>query len=124
MRLWLLALILSSVTLSALAQLLLKSGMSNDQIQDMLARGSPFETAWSVASNLQVIGGLGLYVLGAVIWLLVLAKVDVSFAYPFVGLGFILTMLLGWLILHEPVGAARLMGTLLVALGVYLVSIS
>jgi drug/metabolite transporter (DMT)-like permease len=116
------ALIIGSVMLSALAQLVLKSGMSSDHIQRVLAHGKLLETAWTVASNLYVIAGLSLYAFSAVVWLLVLARVDVSFAYPFVGLGFILTMLLGWLVLHEPVGISRLLGTLLVALGVYLIS--
>lgn len=70
----------------------------------------------------QVVGGLALYALGAIVWLFVLAKVDVSFAYPFVGLGFILTMLLGWWWLNEPVDLTRVVGTLLVASGVFLVS--
>jgi drug/metabolite transporter (DMT)-like permease len=63
-----------------------------------------------------------MYVLGAGLWLLVLSKVDVSLAYPFVGLGFIMTMLLGWLFLHEGVGVERIIGTLLIAGGVVLVS--
>ena len=54
--------------------------------------------------------------------ILVLAKVDVSLAYPFVGVGFIVTMVLGWLLLQEPVGLTRITGTLLVAIGAYLVA--
>jgi multidrug transporter EmrE-like cation transporter len=118
----LLLLILGSVTLSALAQILLKLGMSNASIQRSLSSGDWFDGLGAAALNLQVIGGLALYTLGAVVWLLVLARVDVSVAYPFVGLGFILTMLLGWLLLQEPVGLTRVIGTALVVLGVYLVA--
>jgi len=120
----LLVLIIGSVSLSALAQLFLKLGMSDHTVQQALGQGSSYEAIRTVVSNLHVLAGLALYALGAAVWLLVLAKVDVSFAYPFVGLGFILTMLLGWLLLAEPVGAARVTGTMLVALGVYLVSTS
>lgn len=118
----LLGLILSSVALSAIAQLMLKLGMSSTAIQQAFGYGHPLQAAWVVATNLQVITGLGLYVLGAVIWLLVLAQVEVSFAYPFVGVGFIFTMLLGWGVLGESLGTARLAGTLLVVAGVWLIS--
>ena len=119
-----LGLILGSVALSAIAQLFLKLGMSSVVVQQALGQGQPLQAAWVVATNLQVLAGLCLYALGAVLWLLVLARVDLSFAYPFVGIGFILTMVLGWWVLGESLGSARLAGTLLVVTGVWLVSSS
>lgn len=63
-----------------------------------------------------------MYSISAIVWLMVLAKLDISLAYPFVGLVFILTMLLGFFVLREPVGIIRIIGTLLVVAGVMLVS--
>lgn len=119
-----LGLILGSVALSAIAQLFLKLGMSSVVVQQALGQGHPLQAVWAVASNFQVVVGLSLYALGAVLWLLVLARVDLSFAYPFVGIGFIFTMVLGWWVLGESLGSARLAGTLLVVVGVWLVSSS
>ena len=110
-------LILASVALSALAQLALKAGTggaarSRDAGSELLAMAqSPF-----------VIGGLALYGLGAVLWLFVLARAPLSLAYPFVGLGFILTMLAGSLVLGEQLTAGRIAGTLLIACGCVLVA--
>ena len=115
-------LIITCVTLSALSQMVMKIGMSSPQIQTALANGFKLGTAWDVVTNLYVVLGLGMYVSGAGIWLLVLSKVDVSMAYPFVGLGFIMTMLLGWFFLQESIGPARISGTLLIAVGVVLIS--
>lgn len=117
-----LTLILGSVALSAIAQLLLKLGMSSSAIQSAIEQGRSLQIGWAAATNPQVVAGLGLYGLGAVVWLLVLARVDLSFAYPFVGLGMIVTMFLGWSVLGETLGPARLAGTLLVVAGVWLVS--
>ena len=118
-----LLLILSSVSLSALAQITLKSGMSTERIQQVMdSSGSTHELVLSIAHSPLVWLGLGMYFIGALVWLLVLARVDVSFAYPFVGLGFILTMLLGFLVLGEVIGVARIIGTLLVVCGVVLIS--
>jgi multidrug transporter EmrE-like cation transporter len=124
MSVGLLGLILGSVLLSAIAQLVLKLGMSSTSVQQALGQHDALRAIWSVATNWQVVGGLGLYALGAVVWLLVLARAEVSFAYPFMGIGFIATMLLGWAVLGEALGAARLSGTLLVVAGVWLVSTS
>ena len=80
------------------------------------------DAAWLVASNPWVVLGLALYFLSAIVWLLVLSRVDVSFAYPFVGIGFILTMLMGWLALGDLMSPSRVVGTLLIAAGVVLIA--
>ena len=116
-------LIMVSVSLSAFAQIALKSGMESPVIQRALAdSASRLNAVLAIGLNGWVIFGLALYVLGAMVWLLVLARLDVSQAYPFVGLGFILTMLLGALLLGEDLSATRIAGTLLVVAGVLLVS--
>ncbi|MBP2299253.1 EamA family transporter [Azospirillum picis] len=113
-------LILLSVTLSALAQISLKIGMSSPAVSTALAQGDTARIALSVMATPHVLTGLGCYGLGMVVWLAVLAKVDVTMAYPFVGLGFLVTLGLGVLLLGEQVTATRLIGTLLVVLGVVL----
>jgi multidrug transporter EmrE-like cation transporter len=116
-------LILSGVSLSAIAQVVLKLGASGPRVQSLLAdKASPTYLLAAMAGNAYLWLGLMLYGLSALIWLLVLARVDVSFAYPFVGIGFILTMLFGAIFLSEAVGPIRILGTLLVVFGVMLVS--
>lgn len=117
----LLLLILSSVGLSALAQILLKTGMSTGTVQVAMASGG-MPLVQAIMTSTHVILGLALYGAGALIWLLVLARIDVSVAYPFVGLGFVVTLALAWLILNEPIGMSRVFGTLLVGAGVYFVA--
>jgi drug/metabolite transporter (DMT)-like permease len=118
-------LILASVGLSALAQITMKFGMSNPEIQRALAIASNYRNAaWQISTNFYVLLGIVLYALSAVLWLLVLAKLDVTRAYPFVALGFVVTMVLGYFILGEGVGFIRLAGTFLVILGVVLVAYS
>lgn len=112
-------LILASVGLSAVAQLALKIGASAP------ARARPAGLGGEMAGLLQspmVFVGLGLYALGALLWLFVLARAPLSLAYPFVGLGFILTMFAGAFFLNEHFGAARVVGTLLIAAGCVLVA--
>ena len=121
MNLSVLGLILLSVTLSAVAQIVLKHGMTAAATRDAMAVGG-VHAVTAIVTNLYVIGGLALYGLGMVFWLGVLSRVDVSQAYPFVGLGFLLTMAFGVLLLGEPFSIGRAAGTLLVLAGVLLVA--
>lgn len=114
--------VLISVTLSALAQIAMKFGMSRPGVQAALGGGDTIGMVWSVGTSPGVVGGISLYVLSVFFWLWVLSKVDVSLAYPFVSLGFLLTMLFGWLVLGESLAPAKILGTLLVCAGVFLVA--
>ena len=114
-------LVLVSVASSSLAQILLKHGMSSSAVQSVM-RDLSASNILVVATNPYVLGGLGLYGVGALVWLGVLARVDVSVAYPFVSLGFILTMILAILLLGEPLSMLRVVGTGFIAVGAVLVA--
>jgi drug/metabolite transporter (DMT)-like permease len=119
---WTVALALLCVTLTAAAQIALKLGVSGARMQQELSTGttSGFLTRALLAPTVLV--GLGLYALSTVLWLLVLAKSDVSYAYPFVSLGFVFTSVYAFLVLHEPMQAARIGGIALIVLGVVFVA--
>lgn len=118
-----LLLVLLSVGLSASGQLLLKLGASAPAVRAAISGGAPLPArGWALATSAPLIAGLTVYALSAAAWIVVLSRLDLSLAYPFVGLGFIVTFLIGVLLLGEPVSAARLAGTLLIALGAVIVA--
>lgn len=113
-----LTLILLSVGLSAIAQIAMKAGVSG------AAAASSSGLLGSYVAMLtapRVLLGLACYGLGALIWLRVLTMLDVSQAYPFVALGFVLTMVLGFVLLGEPPHQTRLLGAGFILAGVWLV---
>ena len=114
-------LIILSVSLSVVAQIFLKHGMSSPYIQTSFTSGLA-SGLFAIITNISVLAGLFAYVSSAAVWLGVLAKVEVSKAYPFVGLGFIGTMLFAYWFLNEPLTVSKVIGTLLIALGVLIVS--
>jgi|SRR5579862_148809 len=118
----LIANVLLSVSCSAFAQLALKHGMSIGPVQAALKTGEASRIFIAIISSPTVWLGLCFYGLSAVVWLFVLAKLDVSVAYTFVAFGFLLTMALGCLLLGEPFTMRKLGGTMLVMLGVWLVA--
>jgi multidrug transporter EmrE-like cation transporter len=118
------ALIVLSVCLSALAQISFKSGMSSPAAQSALARALSPRTILLLAANTRIILGFALYVASAALWLWVLARTELSLAYPFVSIGFVITMLGGALLFGEAITVARLAGTALVCCGVALLAVS
>jgi len=76
----------------------------------------------AVASSPLVWTGLTIYGLSVAVWLWILSKVDLSLAYPFVGVSFIVVMLFGVFLLNETVTPLRMIGTLLIAVGCVMVA--
>ena len=113
---------LFSVTLSACAQIMLKFGMSAPAVRAALAGGDVAAKLQAVALSPFVVGGLAVYFFGALVWLTVLSRIDVSQAYPFVGMGFVLTLLFAWLILGENISGLRLVGSSLILVGIVFVA--
>ena len=118
MSLNVLILIFASVGLSAIAQIAMKAGISELVTQPS---SSVLRSYFAMFSAPKVLFGLACYVLGAVVWLRVLSMTDVSQAYPFVALGFVLTMVLGFVLLGEPSHPTRWIGAGFILVGVWLV---
>jgi uncharacterized membrane protein len=116
-----LALILLSVAISGIAQICLKFGMSSPSVQQ--AMSSPGTgIIYAVMTSPAVLGGLALYGLGALTWLSVLARADVSVAYPFVSISFLITAVLAVLVLGEPISRSMVIGTLLIMSGIFVLA--
>lgn len=119
----LIALILFSVTLAAVAQLTLKHGMNlvNEQLApDVFSlNGSSLSV---VIRQPYVWSGLFLFGLSALVWLLVLSRASLSFAYPFAALTYVLILLFDQFVLDETVPPLRWAGVAFIGIGIILVS--
>jgi uncharacterized membrane protein len=115
-------LILASLTFAAVGQFFLKTGANQLGTIGAEAAGRALQVAISAATNLNLIIGLGFYGLGAVTWIIVLTRAQLSWAYPMLALNQVLVLLVGALFLHEHVSMLRWSGVLLIIFGVVLVS--
>lgn len=116
-----LPLIMSGVLLNASAQLALKQGMR--QVGEFEFRlGNFYSVGLSVALNPFVLIGLLCYVFSVVIWLLVLSRVEVSYAYPLLSVGYIVTALAGHYFFSEDITLVRWTGILVICFGVWLIT--
>jgi uncharacterized membrane protein len=114
-------LIILSVSLAALGQLLLKLGMVK------VGRVSSLASAPSMILNALlnpiVLSGLAVFGISALSWLVVLSRVKLSIAYPMVSLGYVAVVFFSWLIFKESVERITIVGCLIIAVGVFLISI-
>lgn len=113
--------ILISVLGGAVGQLLLKRGM-NTMGPLTLSVSEIFTILLKMASNPFVVIGLMVYVASTVFWLTALSRVDLSYAYPFASLSYVIMLIVSWQIFREDITPLRLLGTLVIAMGVFIVS--
>jgi drug/metabolite transporter (DMT)-like permease len=115
-------LILLSVGCGVSGQLTLKLGMTQVGRVGAEALAQPLQVMLKAGTNPLILGGLGLYVLGAMAWLTVLSRVPLSFAYPILALSYAIVPVLAWMLLGEEVPSLRWVGIATICLGIFLVS--
>jgi drug/metabolite transporter (DMT)-like permease len=116
-----LILILVDVALNVTGQLSLKYGMA--KIGNFSLSLSTLPPVFiKAATNLHVLLGLLCYGLGFMVWLIVLSKAEVSYAYPLISLGYVFTAILARALLGEAVGVTRMLGICVTCFGVFLIA--
>jgi multidrug transporter EmrE-like cation transporter len=101
-------------------QLMLKHGMSK-------MGGAPVAGAAlirKIVTSPWVVGGLVVYGLGVINWLLALSHLELSYAYPFASLGYIGIIIGSYFIFKERITLMRLGGIAVIIAGVLITSLS
>lgn len=111
------AFLILAIGLGVAGQLLLKRGMLQRpgfQIKDLL----------SLAGDYTVILGFLCYGVSTLVYLRALADLDLSLAYPTVGLSYALIVVLSQFFFNEKVSLARWIAVMIICSGVVLVGLS
>ena len=116
-----LSFIIASVSLNALAQVFLRKAMLALDISHTIRDTSWVELAWNVVNPFFLLGML-CYAVSIVIWLLVLSKLEVSLAYPFLSIGYVITAIIGYFFMGEAVTLLRVAGIGMICLGLVVLS--
>ena len=110
-------LVLFGVLLNAAAQLCIKQGMNLiGNIQ--LDAGAILAMITRAAINPYILAGLACYVVSVLVWMVVLSKVEVSLAYPFLSIGYIVTAFVGYFFMGEALGLYKVLGILTICAGI------
>lgn len=60
--------------------------------------------------------------LASLTWIAALTKFDISYAYPFMSLSFLMVLVLGYFFFNEPITLFKIIGIVLILIGVYFAS--
>jgi multidrug transporter EmrE-like cation transporter len=114
---WLIAI---SITSGVAGQTSIKLGLS--QTQDSSPLGDIMAVLTVILTTPLVMLGLLFYGVGALTWIAVLSRLNLSYAYPFLALNFVLIALVSWLVLDETIPAMRWLGIGCICIGILFVA--
>ncbi len=110
-------LILLSVLLAGSGQLIFKAALNQiGQLQLSL------EMFVKLATSPLLLLGLAVFGLSALLWLIALMKAELSFAYPFLSLTYVIVLVGGALLFHEQITLARIIGFIVIVTGLFVVA--
>ena len=111
--------ILVSVMLGSTGQLLFKKGM---QVFGLVT----VTGIWSQLVRLLLVPYIPLgflcFGVSSILWLVVISKLQLSYAYPMVSMGYVIVVLASWLLFGENLSIVRLGGVAFICVGVALIS--
>jgi multidrug transporter EmrE-like cation transporter len=110
-----LLLIFLSVFAGAVGQIFLKLGAMRSSASDEI-------DLFKTYVNFYVIFGLFLYGTSALIWILALRKVELSYAYPMVSFGYVIVFLVSIIFLGESVSFMKIIGLIVILIGIIIIS--
>ncbi len=111
--------LLVSVLAGSLGQLFLKLGAAK---MGAVVADRAVAQILSIVTIPELIIGLGCYGIGAVFYILLLTRVDLSIAGPSASLVYVFSALFGYFIFHDSFSAQKLAGLALIIAGVVLVA--
>jgi drug/metabolite transporter (DMT)-like permease len=116
------AMIWISVTLSAVAQVFLKQGLNGLKRKQMATSGNVLQLALGVAQQGWIwLWGIS-FVIATALWLLGLQKLQLSYAYPLLSIGYILVNFLSAVVFRERVDGMRWIAVAIISAGVVLIA--
>ena len=111
--------VLSGVLLNAIAQLFLKAATRRLGVLTP-EHGAVFDMCMRIIAQPAVWAGLLCYTLSMVLWIVALSRTDISVAYPFLSIGYVIATLAAWQLFGEVLSTQRLAAIGLICIGVVL----
>lgn len=117
---WLLPAILFTTT----GELFLKRGMNEIGTFDFASGSTIIPTLIRIFTNPWILIGFAGFGAGSIFWLSVISRVPLSLAYPMLALSYVIIVIESWIFLGEGLHPLRVIGSIVVGIGVVLVGLS
>ncbi len=116
-----LLIILLSVFLGSIGQVTLKIG-ANKLGSFSFSIETIFADLFRIVKVPEIIFGLIFFGVSFLLWIKVLTKSDLSYAYPMVSLGYINVIILSYFLFNEPFTTMKVVGIVLIIAGVFVLN--
>jgi drug/metabolite transporter (DMT)-like permease len=113
-------LIVLTVILNTTGQFFMKAGVN--RIGSISLFDHFIATFFRTVTNGFVLGGFALYAVSAALWIIILSRAELSWAFPMVSLSYVITALVAPVLLNETFSYQRLFGIVVICIGVFVVS--
>lgn len=113
-------LILVLVTIASFGQIYMKRGLKNTggiELKELLSK-----KLLSTVFERNLLTGVILYLFATMLWFVVLSRADLSYAYPMIAIGYVVTAFLAKMYFNESITMIRWFGILLILTGVFFIS--
>lgn len=113
--------IVSTIIFTVSSQLLMRwqvsqaGALPNDFMGKVQFVAQLFLNPWILASIMATL-------FAGISWMLAMSRFEISYAYPWVGLNFVLMLLLGVVLFGEAFNVAKVLGTILVIAGIVVIA--
>lgn len=111
--------IILTVCLNTAGQFMMKAGINKI---GKISFDNLLESLLRAVSSAFVIGGFASYAVSAVLWIVILSRAELSWAFPMVSLSYVLTAIIAPFLLNETFSIQRFVGIIVICVGVFLVS--
>ncbi len=111
-----------SIFFAVSSQLIIKWKMSAFDLSGHEGIVAKFFFAFSMLFNPWIMLSIFLTLLSGLSWMIAMTKFDISYAYPYTALGFVLILIFSALLFHEPLNGAKVLGVLLIVSGIFVVA--
>ncbi|MBK2094144.1 EamA family transporter [Francisella philomiragia] len=114
--------IFMTVAFAVSSQLIIKWQMSSVNLDSHITILDKFIFAFSMLFKPYIILSLILTLLSGLSWMIAMTKFEISYAYPFTTLGFVLILFFSNILFHEPLTWQKIIGVILIILGLIISS--
>jgi len=113
-------LLIIGVLIGTAGQLFMKHGVN--ALGGLGVFPDKFSMLVGVFTSPYIIAGLFFTGIGMLMWITVISNLELSFAYPFMSISYIIILFFGWILFSEDVNALRIAGIAFIVCGVVVIS--
>jgi len=103
------------------AQVFWKTALAKVGVVDVTSSSLP-SRVWLLAKSWQIVTGLIMFGLATILWFDLLSRWELSLLYPFMSLSYVIAFFAGWMFLGEHPQLLRLVGIVVIMVGIALVA--